>query len=495
MPRDPRAYLQRAEEHRRHGRLKEAIALSIEALGKHPNLDAVRVTLGRAYLENAQPEEARTTLHEVFARQPSHHLAGKFLVESQRLLGDLAGAAATCRTLLEHYPRDREIEPILAEIVRAETSPETADAPPPPALKAAAPTALEDEADPQPDYLPEDLGSPRSPAPMAGTHPEAPAHVAAATAAATTPAHPAAPAPAVAPGLSTAQIDRAIEAARPPGPTPASAPKVAAAMPSPAVTPAPMAAKPAAPPRPIATAPMAPSPVVSMPTPAPPAPIARMETAASAPAAPAAAPAPAASAAGAGAAKRDALETNTLAELYVKQGLPDRAIEVYRSMLRVEPGNLAARHRLAELEAAAAAAPAPAARPASTKSAAPASPKAPAPLPSSLPAPPKSDATPAPKPAAAPAPAAVAREAAISGPPRAATSGTSPAAVPPAEASSSAPAPAAASAPVAKSALPAATVAAPPRPAHPNRAAIDRLERWLDAVKRGQKSLDGGAAA
>ncbi|HEV8199202.1 MAG TPA: tetratricopeptide repeat protein, partial [Candidatus Polarisedimenticolia bacterium] len=362
MPRDPRAYLQRAEEHRRHGRLKEAIALSIEALGKHPGLDAVRVTLGRAYLENAQPEEARTTLHEVFQRQPSHHLAGKFLVESQRLLGDLAGAAATCRTLLEHYPRDREIEPLLAEIVRAESSPETADAPPPPALKAAAPTALEDEADPQPDYLPEDLGSPRSPAPMAGTHPEAPAHVAAATAAATTPAQPAAPAPAVAPGLSTAQIDRAIEAARPPSPTPASAPKVAAAMPSPAVTPAPMAAKPAAPapmatkpvlsepaapPRPIATAPMAPSPVVSMPTPAPPAPTARMETAASAPAAPAAAPAPAASAAGAGAAKRDALETNTLAELYVKQGLPDRAIEVYRSMLRVEPGNLAARHRLA----------------------------------------------------------------------------------------------------------------------------------------------------
>src|SRR5262245_60974828 len=129
MPRDPRAYLQRAEEHRRHGRLKEAIALSIEALGKHPGLDAVRVTLGRAYLENAQPEEARTTLLDVFGRLPEHHLAGKLLIESQRLLGDLGGAEATCRTLLEHYPRDREIEPLLAEIVRARSSSIVAEAP------------------------------------------------------------------------------------------------------------------------------------------------------------------------------------------------------------------------------------------------------------------------------------------------------------------------------------------------------------------------------
>ncbi|HET8946451.1 MAG TPA: tetratricopeptide repeat protein, partial [Candidatus Polarisedimenticolia bacterium] len=198
MPRDPRAYLQRAEEHRRHGRLKEAIALSIEALGKHPGLDAVRVTLGRAYLENAQPEEARTTLQEVFARQPSHHLAGKFLVESQRLLGDLAGAAATCRTLLEHYPRDREIEPLLAEIARSL-----------PQAQAAAPSAAAaDEADPEPDYLPEDVGSPRAAAPVAGAPTGAPDRAPA-------PAPASIPVTAPAPGLTSAQIERAIEAARP----------------------------------------------------------------------------------------------------------------------------------------------------------------------------------------------------------------------------------------------------------------------------------------
>ena len=47
----------------------------------------------------------------------------------------------------------------------------------------------------------------------------------------------------------------------------------------------------------------------------------------------------------------DALQTNTLAELYLGQGLVDRAVEVYRSMLRVDPGNVRARRRLGELTA------------------------------------------------------------------------------------------------------------------------------------------------
>ncbi|HEV8702696.1 MAG TPA: tetratricopeptide repeat protein [Candidatus Polarisedimenticolia bacterium] len=51
----------------------------------------------------------------------------------------------------------------------------------------------------------------------------------------------------------------------------------------------------------------------------------------------------------------DALHTNTLAELYLRQGLVDKAVEVYRSMLRVDPDNLKAARRLADLESAGAA--------------------------------------------------------------------------------------------------------------------------------------------
>ncbi len=45
----------------------------------------------------------------------------------------------------------------------------------------------------------------------------------------------------------------------------------------------------------------------------------------------------------------DALQTNTLAELYLRQGLVDRAIEVYRGMLRVDPLNQKAARRLNDL--------------------------------------------------------------------------------------------------------------------------------------------------
>jgi hypothetical protein len=44
--------------------------------------------------------------------------------------------------------------------------------------------------------------------------------------------------------------------------------------------------------------------------------------------------------------------SSTLAELYFRQGLVERAVEVYRQVLDEEPGNDRARARLAEIEAA-----------------------------------------------------------------------------------------------------------------------------------------------
>jgi hypothetical protein len=44
------------------------------------------------------------------------------------------------------------------------------------------------------------------------------------------------------------------------------------------------------------------------------------------------------------------LTSPTLAELYFKQGFPDKAIEVYRQLVEREPGNDRLRRRLAELQ-------------------------------------------------------------------------------------------------------------------------------------------------
>ena len=48
-------------------------------------------------------------------------------------------------------------------------------------------------------------------------------------------------------------------------------------------------------------------------------------------------------------AEADALQTNTLAELYLRQGLVEKALEVYHSMLRVDAENEHVRRRLEEL--------------------------------------------------------------------------------------------------------------------------------------------------
>src|SRR2546428_5190460 len=77
-----------------------------------------------------------------------------------------------------------------------------------------------------------------------------------------------------------------------------------------------------------------------------------------APGAPPSWPGPSSDAVG-GASDEDALQTNTLAELYLRQGLVDRAIEVYRGMLRVDPGNQKAARRLHELAPAGAQSPVP----------------------------------------------------------------------------------------------------------------------------------------
>ena len=44
-----------------------------------------------------------------------------------------------------------------------------------------------------------------------------------------------------------------------------------------------------------------------------------------------------------------ALATNTLAEIYLRQGLVDRAVAVYENMLRADPDNQAVHRRMAEI--------------------------------------------------------------------------------------------------------------------------------------------------
>jgi tetratricopeptide (TPR) repeat protein len=320
MAKDPRAFLQLAEEHRRNGRLKEAIAVCLDGLGRHPALDAARITLGRAYLESDQLELARDTLSDVFARLPEHHLAGKLLAEAQHRLGDAVAAESTCKALLVHYPRDRELEALLESIRIPQNAPAAA------AGTAPAAAAPESRA----------KASARPPAakPVA---PAAAVRAPAASAPAAVPpdAPPSAPAPPAARAQATAAQAKLDEAK---DPEPEYMPEDLGIGVARGTPPPPPVSRPAGAPPPSAVARPKGQPA--------PAGAARLPADAPAPGgAPAASAAPPASG--------DVLQTGTLADVYLRQGLVDRAIEVYRAMLRVDPGNLRARQRLDEIEAAA----------------------------------------------------------------------------------------------------------------------------------------------
>ena len=45
------------------------------------------------------------------------------------------------------------------------------------------------------------------------------------------------------------------------------------------------------------------------------------------------------------------ITTNTIAELYIKQGYPEKAIDIYKAILELDPGNAAAAEKIQRLEA------------------------------------------------------------------------------------------------------------------------------------------------
>lgn len=359
---DSKIFLQLAEEYRRAGHLEEALLVCKGGLKKHPGYHSARVALGRIFLSLSRLEEARIEFEAVTRASPENLLANRMLGDVLALSGDAAGARERYRSVIMYGPADNEIRAKLEALERGE--------------------------DPQRvgSWGNEPAGAPRSQAASSGPG-------------ASRPAAPAVPTPASAPRPATPAFPQV------PG-TPAAAQRTVAAPPAPAahrpMAPAPAAAgvrapavaqpaalrrvlppdpetPPAAPVRPVtasaaATLAMRPLQAAAAPpareaaaTAAPP------RTALSGPAAmkssapvrEAAAPvppaAPTAAAAGGIRPPRDSMSTQTLAELYARQGFVDRAIEVYRRIQNQEPGNAAVRRRLAELvQLAPAAAPSPA---------------------------------------------------------------------------------------------------------------------------------------
>jgi len=401
-----RLFAQLAEELRKDGDLEEAISVSREGLKKQPAYPSARMTLGRALFDTGDMAAAREELQTVLNGAPDNILASRLLAECLEALGDFDAALGRYRATLALSPGDKHIlarvrdlegkrqavahpaaavagttamrpeapiplvtvdepmeletsqerpapRPEAAPIPLVETSAEfelesAYDAPgtqwrtgPPPA---AAPTSGAPVVD-APPVVPDSTIGERTlvdePAPTIDIKRAAPPPVREPAPTVAAPAAPEAepsfeyafdtPAEAPAPPAHAPPTPTPRAAAMPPLPEPVA---VAAAAVTALETPEPVAAPELFTPEP-AMAPVPPSPrppvVPSVP---PPAPAAREP--------PAPAPVPSAI--------EGELASPTLAELYLNQGFPEKAIEVYRRLLDLEPANARARARLAELQ-------------------------------------------------------------------------------------------------------------------------------------------------
>jgi tetratricopeptide (TPR) repeat protein len=349
-----RLFAQLAEELRKDGELDEAVRVCRDGLQKQPNYPSARMTLGRALFDSGDLSGARGELETVLKGAPDNILAGRLLGECLERQGDRSGALARFKATLALAPADRQIvEHIAALESGASTAapativmaPPAAPAPPPAPPTAVAPmeTTLIDIPPPgeaEQAAAPAPVVAEPPPIPLARvenesfelerpyeTEPTVVGHVPPAFAggAALPPPQVVVLAPEPPPiPLSSADESFELESPYEAPPTRVGSP------PPPVASLGTEAVEPEAAPAP--AAPPAPEPIAAQPPPPP-------------PAAPAVASAPVA------AAEDAELNTVTLAELYLSQGVMDKAMEVYRQVLERDPRNERARTRLSEIEA------------------------------------------------------------------------------------------------------------------------------------------------
>jgi len=140
VAKDPksRAFAPLAEAYRRAGMLDEAIMVAQDGLKIHPAYHSGRVALGRAYFEKGMLVEAATELETVTKSSPDNIVAQKVLGEIFFRQGDKEKARRLFSLVLTLSPGDKEAEEKLKALTQPLPAPEPVPEPvtdtvPPPA--------------------------------------------------------------------------------------------------------------------------------------------------------------------------------------------------------------------------------------------------------------------------------------------------------------------------------------------------------------------------
>ena len=110
------AFAQLAEELRRAGDFKEAVAVCRAGLAKHPGYVSARVTLGRALIELNDLDNADAELRLVLKVAPDNLSAIRARADIFRRRGDVESALAHYRVALGLARNDPDLERVVAEL-------------------------------------------------------------------------------------------------------------------------------------------------------------------------------------------------------------------------------------------------------------------------------------------------------------------------------------------------------------------------------------------
>jgi len=118
LAKDPtsKLFVPLAEEYFKAGMLEEAVTVLVDGLKVHPGFISAHLLLGRIYLEEGQIKEAKEQFETVIQASPDKVLAHRSLVKIYYNEGAIQQAIQSCRAVLSSNPKDEEMKKILAEL-------------------------------------------------------------------------------------------------------------------------------------------------------------------------------------------------------------------------------------------------------------------------------------------------------------------------------------------------------------------------------------------
>ncbi len=123
MAKDPasRLFVPLAEEYMKCGMTDEAFMVLTDGLKTHPSYIGAHVSLAKLLLQVGKKAEAKVEFEQVVSANPDNVLAHRFLVQLYREEGLLEKALSSCKVILSLNPKDPEMKKAFEEL-QAETA-------------------------------------------------------------------------------------------------------------------------------------------------------------------------------------------------------------------------------------------------------------------------------------------------------------------------------------------------------------------------------------